>query len=252
MRADRRRNVLAAARILGWTSQDGTTRPTRSRTAARMGVTERTVSKLWRELERLGYLSCVENGTTAQYRPSWAREEGNVARTWYLVLPDKKGPPSGDGGPRLPGHRTRTKSAFCFYVTPESSPRRSSLVEVGRPPVRVRPQPKSITNEGVRRESARFLRAGWLPRDVAYAADHTPDGTPWALDDPVRHPRAHFRWRLSRWLGPDGCPLPSRSQRQAAARVAVLADQERRRAERKAGTAPPAVWHEARSVMRCQ
>src|ERR1019366_7752649 len=86
MRADRRRNVLAAARILGWTSRDGTTRPTRSRTAARMGVTERTVSKLWRELERLGYLACVEQGTTAQYRPSWAREEGNLARCWRLVL----------------------------------------------------------------------------------------------------------------------------------------------------------------------
>src|ERR1039457_7463774 len=60
MRADRRRNVLSAARILGWTARDGTARPTRSRTAARMAVSTRTVSKLWRVLEQLGYLACVE------------------------------------------------------------------------------------------------------------------------------------------------------------------------------------------------
>ena len=118
MRADRRRNVLAAARILGWTSRDGATRPTRSRTAARMGVSTRTVSKLWRVLEQLGYLSCVEQGTSAQYRPSWAREEGNLARCWRLVLPESSSRPG------------------------------TSLVEVRKAPVTVRPQVKSITEIG--------------------------------------------------------------------------------------------------------
>jgi hypothetical protein len=220
MRADRRRNVLAAARILGWTSRDGTTRPTRSRTAARMGVTERTVSKLWRELERLGYLACVEQGTTAQYRPSWAREEGNLARCWRLVLPESS-------------PRPEVKTSCC-----KEDPRAGF------------PQAKKLTDEGGRRESARFLRAGWLPRDVAYAAEHTPEGVPWAMNDPVRHPRAWLRWRLSRWLGPDGAPLLSRSQRQAAAHVAVLAEAERRRAGRKVGTAPPQAWHDARKALR--
>jgi hypothetical protein len=251
MRADRRRNVLAAARILGWTSRDGSTRPTRSRTAARMGVTERTVSKLWRVLEDLGYLSCVENGTTAQYRPSWAREEGNLARRWALTLPDEKnGPRPGGRGREVPCRITGPGPALASHRTPENSPRRGSLAEISNSPWQVCPQPKKITDEGLRRESARFLRAGWLPSDVGYAAGHTPDGTPWGLDDPVRHPRAHFRWRLSWWLGPDGTPLPSRSQRRAEACVAVLAHQERRQAERKVGTAPPAMWHEARAQMR--
>jgi hypothetical protein len=250
MRRDRRRNVLAAARILGWTSRDGTTRPTRSRAAARMGVTERTVSKLWRVLEELGYLSCVEQGTTAQYRPSWAREEGNLARCWRLVLPEKNGPRSGDQGRKVPHRIIGPGPALASHRTPENSPRREVKTSCCKEdPSAGFPQPKKLTGEGGRRESARFLRAGWLPRDVSYAAEHTPDGIPWAMDDPVRHPRAHFRWRLSRWLGPDGTPLPSRSQRQAAARVAVLAEVERRRAERKAGTVPPLAWHLARAAM---
>ena len=219
MRADRRRNVLAAARILGWTSRDGTTRPTRSRTAARMGVSTRTVSKLWRVLEQLGYLACTEAGTTAQYRPSWARDEGNLARTWLLALPE---------------------SSPC----PECS-----LVEVEKPPRPGFPQPKRITDEGYRRVTARFLRAGWLPSDIPVAVDAKPDGTRHAYDDAPRHPGAHLRWRLSWWLGPDGCPLPSPSQLRAARFVAGVLEQDRRRAERKTGTAPPLEWHEARAEM---
>ena len=249
MRADRRRNVLAAARILGWTASGITTRPTRAKSAARMGVTERTVSKIWRVLEQLGWIACTEAGTTAQYRPSWHRADGNLARTWVLTLPDKNGPRSGDQGRKVPHRIIGSGPALTSHRTPENSPRPGSLVEVRSTPATRNPQPKKLTDQGGRRESARFLRAGWLPRDVSYAAEHTPDGIPWAMDDPVRHPRAHFCWRLSRWLGPDGTPLPSRSQRQAAARVAVLTEVERRRAERKTGTAPPQAWHEARAAM---
>ena len=255
MRADRRRNVLAAARILGWTASGVTTRPTRAKSAARMGVTERTVSKCWRALEELGWIACAEVGTTAQYRPSWHRADGNLARTWVLTLPDKNGPRSGDQGRKVPHRIIGPGPALASHRTPESSPRPGSLVEVRSTPRSGFPQPKKLTDEGGRRESAWFLRAGWLLRDVSYAAEHTPDGIPWAMDDPVRHPRAHLRWRLSRWLGTDGVPLPSRSQRQAAARVVVLAEVERRRAERNPGTAPPAVWREAREalrVRRCQ
>ena len=220
MRADRRRNVLAAARILGWTSRDGTTRPTRSRTAARMGTSERTVSKCWRWLEEHHYLQVTENGTSARYRACWHGEEHNLARTWVLTLPESS-PCSG-----------------------------GSLVEVRKSPAAVRPQPKKLSDEGRRRESARFLRAGWQIADIHFATSHTPDGTPWAFSDPPRWPRAHLRWRLSFWLGPDGCPLPSPSQLRAARFVARMAEQDRRRAERKAGTAPPPEWHDARAAMR--
>jgi hypothetical protein len=222
MRADRRRNVLAAARILGWTSRDGTTRPTRPRTAARMGVTERTVTRVWGELSRLGYLHCTEPGTTAAYRSGWHRHEGNLARTYTLVLP-------------------RTKE----NVAP---PVRASCCKSSTP-VTTHPQVKNITDEGYRRVTARFLRAGWLPRDIPAAVDAKPDGTRHAYDDPPRHPRAHMSWRLSWWLGPDGSPLPSPSQQRAARFVARMAGQDRRRAARKTGTAPPAVWHQARAEL---
>ena len=250
MRADRRRNVLAAARILGWTSRDGTTRPTRSRTAARMGVTERTVSKIWRVLEQLGYLACTENGTSAQYRPSWAQAEGNLARCWALVLPDEKnGPRSGDRGREVPHRIIGPGPALTSHRTPdESSSRRGSLVEVGKSPRSVCPQPKKLTDEGWRRESARFVRAGWSVRDLQEATEAKPDGTRWAFTGQPRFPRSWLRWRLSFWLGPDG-PLESPSQRRAAVSVDLRAAQDRRRAERKVGTAPPAVWYQAREAM---
>src|SRR5690606_5759290 len=76
-----------------------------------------------------------------------------------------------------------------------------------------------------------FFRAGWTPRDVLYAIDTRPDGTPWPHSgaDEVRHLGAWLRHRLAAWASPTG-PLPSRSQRAAA----TLAEQRRRAAQRRA------------------
>lgn len=73
----------------------------------------------------------------------------------------------------------------------------------------------------LRRISPRALRslltpywaAGWCGRDVLYAIDHQPDGTPWSAYDiaELRNPASFVAWRLRSWLTTDGEPLPSRS-----------------------------------------
>jgi hypothetical protein len=217
--------MLAVARAVGWSADWETlrSRPTIAGIMKVTGLSRRSCQRWTRWLEVRGLLEVIRPGTTACFSPGiLRRDEPNEAREWELADPS--------------GVETGTPSVNLVSCS-------------GSTPRTANPQPKKLTNEGGRRESARFVRAGWLPQDVAYAAEHTPDGIPWAMDDPVRHPRAHLRWRLSRWLGPDGTPLPSRSQRQAAARVAVLAEVERRRAERNLGTAPPPEWHLARAAL---
>ena len=220
--------MLAVARAVGWSADWETlrSRPTIAGIMETTGLSRRTVQRWLRWLELRGLLEVRAEGTTARFSPGvLRRDDPNEAREWQLADPSR----DGTGAPSV-------NLVSCSGSTPRTA----------------NPQPKKLTDEGGRRESARFLRAGWLPRDVSYAAEHTPGGIPWAMDDPVRHPRAHLRWRLSRWLGPDGTPLPSRSQRQAAARVTVLAEVERRRAERRTGTAPPPEWHDARAALRAR
>jgi hypothetical protein len=209
MRSDRRRNLLTVARVLGWAATGTTTRPTRARTALRAGISERSVSKHWRWLEEAGWIHCTEQGTTADYRPSWARDEGNLARTFTLTLP-------------------------------ETSPR--SLIserKVRATPAAAFPQgnPKTISEKGWAAEARRFRSALWTDADIRFAVDHAPSGARWAMDDPVRYPRAHLRWRLAWWLAPDGTPLPSRSQLAASRRSRELAEQAARREERAIGLA---------------
>jgi hypothetical protein len=85
-----------------------------------------------------------------------------------------------------------------------------------------------VADPVLRRLSSRHLRhlltpwwdAGWTPSDVLYAVNVRADGTAWpyayAADD-IGHVPGWIRHRLSAWLGPDGQPVRSHRQRQAAA-----------------------------------
>ena len=255
MRADRRRNVLAAARILGWTSRDGTTRPTRSRTAARMGTTERTVTRAWRDLERLGYLHCTEAGTTAAYRPGWHRHEGNLARSWRLVLPRTKEnvtPPVVDleitptrpreteistGQPPWPLERQAHRRDEIRKAA--ESLRREHLVlrRISAPALASILRPWFTANS--KSKSDREFTGSWTPADVLWAIEHLPSGHLHRCGASVRHPRAWLAYRLAFWAGhpPHSAELAARAERHRARRVP----------RRNPGTAPPAEWHEARA-----
>jgi hypothetical protein len=217
--------MLAVARAVGWSADWETlrSRPTIARIMETTGLSRRSVQRWTRWLETRGLLRVVHPGTTARFSPGILRcGEPNEAREWELADASR----DGTGAPSV-------NLVSCSGSTPRTA----------------NPQPKSITDEGYRRVTAPFLRAGWLPRDIPAAVDAKPDGTRHAYDDAPRFPRAHLRWRLSWWLGPDGCPLPSPSQLRAARFVAGVLEQERRRAERKTGTAPPPEWHLARAAL---
>ena len=65
------------------------------------------------------------------------------------------------------------------------------------------------------------------------AIDHEPGGRQHGYVSGVRSPGRWAAYRLGLWLGPDGLPLPSRSQLAAADRQRVRAEQARRRAEQR-------------------
>jgi hypothetical protein len=91
---------------------------------------------------------------------------------------------------------------------------------------------RSLSREHVASIIRPFVAAGWAPGDVLGAVDHEPTGRPHGYAREVRHPAGWLRHRLSLWL--DGtAPLPSPSQRRAAERVQVLAEQQARRDERQ-------------------
>ena len=105
---------------------------------------------------------------------------------------------------------------------------------------------RRISAEHLRHLARPFFAAGWSPRDVLHAIDHEPGGRQHGYSAGVRSPAGWIRSRLAGWLGPDGVPLPSRSQRLAAARRQVLADQAARRARDAAERAAAADYRAAR------
>jgi Helix-turn-helix domain len=70
-RADARRNLLAVARVIGWSAdrRSGRSRPTLARIVKVSGLSLRTVQRWCRWLEQRGLLTVLEPGVTAQYRP---------------------------------------------------------------------------------------------------------------------------------------------------------------------------------------
>lgn len=117
----------------------------------------------------------------------------------------------------------------------------------------------------LRRLSARYVRhllapwwdAGWTPDDVLYAVNHRPNGAPWPYayrSHEIWHVPGWLRARLSAWLGSDGTPLPSLSQRRAAQAAAAARRQADERARRQAAIAAaadasqPAIAEQIRAV----
>ena len=97
---------------------------------------------------------------------------------------------------------------------------------------------RRISAEHLRHLARPFFAAGWSPRDLLHAIDHEPGGRQHGYTAGVRSPAGWIPSRLAAWFGPNGVPLPSRSQRLTEARRQVLADQAARRAQDAAAHAP--------------
>ena len=96
---------------------------------------------------------------------------------------------------------------------------------------------RRLSAEHLRHLAWPFFAAGWTPADLVHAIDHDTRGRQHGYSAGVRAPAAWIRARLAAWLGPDGAPLPSRSQQLAEARRQVLAEQAAWRAQAAAARA---------------
>jgi hypothetical protein len=109
---------------------------------------------------------------------------------------------------------------------------------------------RRISAEHLRHLARPFFAAGWSPRDLLHAIDHEPGGRQHGYTSGVRSPAGWIRSRLAAWFGPNGVPLPSRSQRLAEARRQVLADQAARHERETAARAQVADYTAAAARAR--
>jgi hypothetical protein len=272
LRADARRNVLAIARVIGWSAdwRTGRSRPTVARLMEVTGLSRRCVQNWLRWIEQRGLLDVTEPGTTPRFRPGILHRGGssNLAREWRLVVPvDPSCIPSWSCSPKTSPTRARARetgdldrrSAPDSPPAPPRSPRQAPMW----PPSQV-PQRRSdrlAAAEALRRDhlvlrrvSARAVRsavriyfcAGWTPADVAYALDFRPDGRQHIQTEPVRSPARWLACRLSWWLGCDGCPVRPHSAelRELVDRARSEAASDRARLRRKAPGADPGPYAE--------
>jgi hypothetical protein len=262
LRADARRNLLAVARVIGWSADPRTarSRPTIARIMAATGLGKRTVQRWCRWLEARGLLEVLEEGTTPDYRPAlWsAAEPGNLAREWRLTIavhgtgtppvvkdPEEFSPSQARARGQVKPEKARRCAADCPSAPPPPqadrwplgrNPRRRSeqLAAAGRLRAGL-PVLGGMPVAAVRSACRVFFAAGWTVADCRHALEHRPDGSPWGHTDPVRVPERWLAWRLAAWRGADGVPLRSAGQLCTEADAARKAEQAAFRAADAAG-----------------
>ncbi|MGH3217914.1 MAG: hypothetical protein ACRDPY_04150 [Streptosporangiaceae bacterium] len=245
--------------------RDRTSRPGHDGIAAAVGVSPDTVARAVRWLQEHGLAGLVSAGTTEAVRPGVLYAgTGNLAAIYILTVPRRRSVlrRSGAGQER-----------FADLTTPRSGVVKAPRARVASPQVKTRtdraarglpmlPPGASALHRQTRTRSealavaatvqarsrhlgrlsvehlchlARpFFAAGWTGADILAAIDHEPAGRQHGYVSGVRSPGRWAAYRLGLWLGPDGLPLPSRSQLAAADRAQVQAEQAQRRAQRRA------------------
>ena len=219
-------------------------------------------------LEERGFLGLVAQGWTSALRASVLDDRTGTCAVFVLAVPRRRQRLSADGdSPRVngpltgsrsdPGKALRAREArteikdedpevkgekaraprgqsvlppsgiFPLGAVPENCSEALGAAQAMQE--RARPL-RRLSAEHLRHLARPFFAAGWSARDLLHAIDHEPGGRQHGYTAGVRSPAGWIRSRLAGWLGPDEVPLPSRSQRLAAARRQILADQAASRA----------------------
>jgi hypothetical protein len=136
---------------------------------------------------------------------------GSVSRPYAGAREDDT--PAGPDGPsatRNPAPTSTTRPSWSLSAAPSTRAEQLAAAEALRyDAVTLRPMSARLIRHVLRP----WFVAGWSPRDVLHALDHTPDGQPWRYAGMPRATAAWARYRLGAWLDDTGTPLPSRSQR---------------------------------------
>lgn len=208
-----------------------------------------------------GLLVTFENGSTQAYRPTEYTllhpDEGDRVPVYILTLPAEPTPETKI--PTEPVDETWTpkllaKEVYKSTRTREAQPQpfgpgKAAKTNTGRDQVGFRRARKTklgreiigsslilrrLTPQHVAAISKPFLDAGWTPRDITYALDHTPEGQLHWQTNLVHSPAGWAHHRLRYWTNINGQPLPSRSQRAAAAAAAQARETAAKRTEERA------------------
>jgi hypothetical protein len=285
-RADATRNITHLAELVAAYS-DGRTmrsRPGMALLQELSGLGRATCQRWLRWLERSGALLVVEGGTTPQFAPDRLRRgDPNLAREWHLILPSllSEAPPPPEAYAPSRAHANCApatgegqvmedrRSAPGSALTPPRWPAPASDWQLGKTPQRRREALTAVQalqrhHMVLRRLSARRLRSivrpwfrsGWLPCDVLWALDRTPDGPAHWHADRVRDPASWLEHRLGFWLDSGGQPVRSHSAvlagQAAAHRDEIRAQQQDRQVagQRSAGVDVAAHAAAARAMLR--
>jgi hypothetical protein len=219
-----------------------------------------------RWLEDHGYLGLVESGTTPLFRSGVLADpdEGNRCPLFVLATPRRRcqirKPECGSAVNRpLPkSRRDLGKAPRAREGSPKAksekarAPRGQPVLPPGTPALHWCPRTRTealavaaavqtrsrflghLSIEHLRHLGRPYFAAGWTGADLLHAVDHDIRGRAYGYARAVHSPAAWARARLAAWLGPDGTPLPSRSQLRAADRERAKAEQAARRAEAEA------------------
>lgn len=255
----------------------GTTEPTRARVCELGGMSVTTYKRCSRWWRARGYAAVARPGWTPLLRPGAlvSPDDRNERQVLVLCLPRRSKPATPPpvsapavSGPLSGSRRELDKAPRAREAKPEDKPGKPEkprkdraprglpvLPRPGRVSLAATPQNRSealtaaaavqehlrllrkLSAEHLRHLARPFFAAGWTPADLVHAIDHDTRGRQHGYSAGVRSPAGWIRARLTAWLGPDGIPLPSRSQQAVAARRRVLAEQSARRARDTAGRA---------------
>ena len=242
VRADFREHLTVWIRLhvlhMSWGGEGrpprGTTQPTRARVCELAGISVSTYKACRRWWEARGYIAIVRPGWSPILRAAALAgpEDRNERQVYVLCIPRRKRltQPTGSGHaitrPPTSSRREPVKyppRARKAQPKPGTSPQTSKRPHSG--PLR------KVSDGWWANLTGPFTAAGWKPAELTRAIDYLPDGHQHRQNlRNVRHPVGWLRWRLSCWLGADGRPLLSPSQRRTAAAErhrAYLAERER-------------------------
>lgn len=272
MRADRRRAVYELARVLArhasW--KDMTSWRPRALACAEIGssrdpsrplsVTAYRAAR--RVLEERGFLGLVAQGWTSALRAAVLDDRTGTSAVFVLTVPRQKQPvPRRDESPRVnralscprSGHKVpaRAREASSGEKTAAASRRGTGVPEPAGPWPSLRvPETRSEEKRAadllrtqcrpLMRLSARYVRhlvhewfaAGWSPSDLMFAVEHSPAGRWHGYTSTIRHVPGWLQSRLTAWRDRSGRPVASPSQRRAAERKRVRAEQQAARTAR--------------------
>jgi hypothetical protein len=187
-----------------------------------------------------GYVAIVRPGSTPALRPAalTSPDDYNERQVYVLCVPRKtrcQPDRESDHDSNGPLSCFRRKLELPARETSGHGPAKPGKPAMPRPPLLRRGPLRRLTDGWWAHLTRPFAASGWTLADLTWAIDYAPDSGQHRMNPgSVRHPAGWLRWRLSRWLGPDGVPVPSPSQVRKANRERVLAEQAARRQAREA------------------